>query len=407
MNAVTLSRFSVAIVVALAASGSFGEVIDDAVVVALGALPAQAACPPPPSWLRLDGARAASASFGEVIDDMAARDVVLLGEQHDNADHHRWQLHTLAALRARRPDMVIGFEMFPRRGQAVLDRWVAGELTPEGFLAEVGWEEVWGLPAHLYLPLFEFARMHRIPMLALNVERKLTASIAEKGFDAVPEREREGVSRPAAAPPEYLDELFEVYRSHAGVQGRNPETATKADAAFLHFVEAQQTWDRAMAQVLAARKPAAGNKPLAVGIVGSGHVRYGHGIPLQLRDLGIASVGTLLPLDDCAQVKPGLADAAFLLPKTLAAKPPPPRLGVRLEQHGNSVRIVEVTQGSLAERSGLQAGDTVVSAAGREISRVGALIDAVRGPPEGTWLPLEVKRGEQTREVLVKFPPKK
>ncbi len=66
---------------------------------------------------------------------MAGRAVVLLGEQHDDMDHHRWQLQTLATLHTLRPRMVIGFEMFPRRVQPVLDRWVAGELTEAEFLA--------------------------------------------------------------------------------------------------------------------------------------------------------------------------------------------------------------------------------------------------------------------------------
>jgi hypothetical protein len=52
------------------------------------------------------------------------RDVLLLGEQHDDADHHQWQLQVLAGLHALRPEMIIGFEMFPRRVQPVLDRWV-------------------------------------------------------------------------------------------------------------------------------------------------------------------------------------------------------------------------------------------------------------------------------------------
>ncbi|MGH8630304.1 MAG: ChaN family lipoprotein, partial [Burkholderiales bacterium] len=61
----------------------------------------------------------------------SARDVqyVLLGESHDQADHHRWQLHTLGMLLALRGSLVIGMEMFPREAQPVLDRWVAGELS--------------------------------------------------------------------------------------------------------------------------------------------------------------------------------------------------------------------------------------------------------------------------------------
>lgn len=379
-----------------------------ATLLTLTTFAAQAACPPPASWVRLDGERA-TASFMEVIDEMAKREVVLLGEEHDDADHHRWQLHTLAALHARRPDMVIGFEAFPRRVQPVLDRWVAGELTVAGFLSEVNWEEVWAVPAELYLPLFQFARLHRIPMLALNVERKLTETIADKGFDAVPESEREGVSRPAAAPPAYRDTLFEIYRAHAHIRGRSTEAATKTDAGFRQFVESQQTWDRAMAQALVAGRASTG-KAFAVGIAGSGHLRHGHGIALQLRDLGVASIGTLLPItarSECAELKRGLADAAFMVPEGAATKPPPPRLGVRLEQRDKTVRLIEVTKGSLAERSGLQAGDTVTAVAGQALTRVGPFIEAVRRQPEGTWLPLEIKRGAETREVLVKFPPKK
>src|SRR5512138_1330949 len=119
----------------------------------------------PASWQRLDGARPAAVAPDTLLDEVARRDLVLLGESHEEADHHRWQLHTLAALHSRRPDMVIGFEMFPRRVQPVLDRWVAGEVTPAQLLAETRWDEIWNVPAELYLPLFEFARVHRVPMV--------------------------------------------------------------------------------------------------------------------------------------------------------------------------------------------------------------------------------------------------
>jgi uncharacterized iron-regulated protein len=346
---------------------------------------------PAPGWLRLDSGRPTALAPGALIADMASRDVVLLGEHHDDADHHRWQLHTLAALHAQRPRMVIGFEAFPRRVQPVLDKWVAGSLTPAQFLAEVRWNEVWNVPAELYLPLFEFARLHRLPMVALNVERKLTETVAAKGWDAVPEAEREGLSRPAPAPKAYLDELERVHRQH------------KSDGTLANFVQAQQTWDRAMAQALAPHASGA----LVVGIIGSGHLRNGHGVPLQLRDLGVRRVATLLPLEvsRCKEAVAGLADAVFVLPHAAPVKPPPPRLGVQLAQEGDAVRLAEVTPGSLAERSGLRKGDLVAAAAGRPVKRVAELIGAVRAQPDGTWLPLQVRRGAEVHDLVVKFPP--
>ena len=78
---------------------------------------------------------------------------------------------------------------------------------------------------------------------------------------------------------------------------------------------------------------------------------------------------------------------------------------MRLEQRGDNVVLAEVTAGSLAERSGLRTGDIVISLAGKPIARVSAVIEAIRRQPEGTWLPLQVRRGARTQELVVRFPP--
>ncbi len=367
-------------------------------------------CLEPATWALLEGEKPRRVNAAEVIAAAAARDVVLLGEQHDDADHHRWQLQTLAALHARRPTMVVGFEMFPRRLQPVLDRWVAGELSTREFLRQSEWDKVWKLPPELYLPLFEFARLNRIPMLALNVEGKLTEAIAEKGWDAVPEDQREGVGRAAPATDAYRDFLFEVYREHGvrrGREGKEARPPSRGDPAFRYFVESQQTWDRAMAEVLARRASGAGERPLVVGIVGAGHIRNGYGVPHQLRELGVRNVGSLLPMPvavDCRIVKAGLADAVFAVPQPAPFVHEPPRLGVALEEADGGVRIAEVTAGSLADRSGLAKGDRVLMVAGSPVKRIPSVIQAVRLQPDGTWLPMQVRRGEATLEIVVKFP---
>ncbi|HSQ04928.1 MAG TPA: ChaN family lipoprotein, partial [Burkholderiales bacterium] len=117
-------------------------------------------CVPPSAWYTLEPDAPRLAKAGELLGAMAKRDVILLGEHHDDEAHHEWQLQTLAALHLLRPQMVIGFESFPRRIQPVLDRWVAGELTVKQFLEQSDWKNVWNLPAELYLPLFQFARIN-------------------------------------------------------------------------------------------------------------------------------------------------------------------------------------------------------------------------------------------------------
>jgi len=370
-----------------------------------------AACLAPAAWsLPADG-KPRPIGPGTLVADMANREVVLLGEQHDDDDHHRWQLQTLAALHAQRPDMVIGFEMFPRRIQPVLDRWVAGELSVKAFLEQAEWDKVWSTPPELYLPLFQFARLNRIPMVALNVERSLNKAITERGWDAVPESQREGVGRPAPASEAYRDYLFGVHRLHLSMRGDDEGQAKRGDAAFRRFVESQLTWDRAMAEALARRLPAADGapRPLVVGIMGSGHIRHGYGVPRQLRDLGVTRVGTLLPLPadfECEAIRAGLADAVFAVPQPADAQPEPPRLGVRLEEREGVVRIIEVTPGSLAEKSGLQNGDDLVEVAGVAPDKITPVVAQVRRQPSGTWLPMRVRRGGDTVDLVVKFPPK-
>jgi len=369
------------------------------------------ACLAPAAWYTLAGDKPRTAPARELLGDMARREIVLLGEQHDDAGHHQWQLQTLAALHVRKPQMVIGFESFPRRVQPALDRWIAGELTVKQFLEQTGWEKIWNFPSELYLPLFQFARINRIPMVALNVERTLTEAIANQGWDALPAAQQEGVSRPAPASNAYRDFLFEVFKAHSRRRAGETGTPDKNDTAFRFFVESQMTWDRAMAEALARRLDAGpGNvRPLVVGIMGSGHVRNGHGVPHQLRDLGVSNIATLLPVDtrqDCESIRQGFADGVYAIPEIPRDQPPPPRLGVRLEEVEGSVTLANVSAGSLAEQTGLKPGDRIVSIAGVPVVKMISLISAVRLQPDGTWLPMQIRRGTETLDVVIKFPPR-
>jgi len=332
----------------------------------------------------------------DLLTEMARRQVVLLGEQHDSGEDHRWQLDTLARLHARQPRMAIALEMLPRRLQPVLDSWLAGGLTESEFLARAEWRRMWGFDPGHYLPLFHFARMHRLPLLAVNVERSLVEAAGRQGWGGVPEAQREGVGRPAAPAPAYLEELRQVFAHH-------PERAG-GPMAFDRFVEAQTLWDRAMAQGMAEYLKTHGDA-LVVGILGAGHVRQGHGVAHQLKALGIARVAGLVTRDvdeGCEGMKAGLADAVFLV------RPPaanPPRLGIAMNMTGDAVAVTEVKAGSVAEQAGLKAGDLLLEVAGRPVKAMEDVRGAVQRQAPGTWLPLRVRRSGQDQELVARFPP--
>lgn len=339
----------------------------------------------------------------EVQRRLAEHDVILLGESHDRIDHHLWQLQAAAALLAEGRPLILAFEMLPRSGQAAIDRWTRGEGSEQEFLEASGYLTNWSMPAELYLPLFRFARANRLPMLGINVDRSLVARVAHGGWAAVEPGAREGVGDPAPAPEAYTRWLRQIWGDHQ----KEGDDAGVDEAALQRFIEAQLVWDRAFAEAIAAavrRHPEA----TVVGIIGSGHLERGFGVPHQLAALGVERVATLLPWDvdrDCTELGPDFATAVFGTEAVVAQAPPKPRLGVLLEPAEGGIRIAGVTPGSLAATAGLIEGDIVRAAAGRALQAVTQLQTIVARQAPGTWLPLRVGRAGSDIEIVVRFPP--
>jgi uncharacterized iron-regulated protein len=375
----------------------------------------------------LDPATGARRPAEQLMASLATRSIVLLGEIHDRVEHHRWQLHALAGLHAHRPELVVGFEMFPRAAQPALDDWSEGRSSEADFLKDSRWRQVWGYDPDLYLPLFHFARQNRLPMVAMNVSRDLVSRVGAEGWTAIPQDARQGVSDPAPATEAYRRSLALVFgakqeslpeghlppQDDNGAQGELSAERPDLDAIlesedFARFVEAQLTWDRAMAEALFEARRRNPNA-LVVGILGRGHIEHGHGVPHQLADLGEESVAVLFPLTAdaaCRVLEPGLADAVFLVaPEDSAeAEPAKPRLGIVIRQTEDGLRVLDVREDSVAEAAGLAVGDIILNAATFPVQRPAELIEIVQRQAPGTWLPLDVRRDGETRRFVAEFP---
>ncbi len=386
-------------------------------------------CRAPGAWIGMKTGEAMTpaAFFGGLM----SKPVVLLGEHHDSAEHHRWQLQTLAALHGRGAKLVIGLEMVPRRLQPVLDRWVRGELTEKAFLDAVEWRRVWGYDADLYLPLFNFARMNGVPLAALNVERALVSRVAAKGWAAVPGKEREGVTDPAPASAAYRRSLARVYARKEAIKAAKPTArhgkpaSLPAEAApeppidekklaeidkrpeFQRFVEAQLLWDRAMAEGLAAARTQH-DGALIVGVMGAGHIEHGYGVPRQLAALGIADSAALIPVEageECGKLAADYALAVFTLKTPESEAEERPRLGVMLGAGDGAALVTGVMPDSVAAATGLRKGDKITRAGGVAIRNAADLIEVVYRQAPGAWLPLTIRRGRKNIELVAKFAP--
>ncbi len=358
---------------------------------------AEPVCPEPGRWVVAgeDGQRSTS----EVLERYQDAQVILLGEQHDRAEDHRWQLHLLAALHGRRPDMSVGFEMLPRRSQDALDAWLRHELDEDDLLRQSNWFEVWGHASSLYLPLFQFARMHGIPAYGLNVDRDTVRRVGRDGWHEVPAAEREHVG-PAAEPPEaYVDEMRDVLAYHPAPDGVDEDDYLE------QFVRSQTVWDRAMAEKLA--EAAERHDGPAVAIVGRGHTEYGRGIPHQLADLGVERIVVLLPHrngEPCLDEPPYPAHALFGVTDSPSdTRIAAPRLGIAVTASEKGLTVTEVNRDGAADRAGIRQDDILIRAGDQELRERSDLLALLDRQQPGNMLTLEVLRDGSPQELLIEL----
>jgi uncharacterized iron-regulated protein len=224
---------------------------------------------------RIWDARAERYVAAEQVFERAAKSRhVLLGETHDNAEHHRLQLRVLEALAARGEKRVLAMEQFDSEHQAAIDAARAVGADAER-LADGGQFERKGWNWPLYKPLVEFALAHGWPLAGANLSRSDARAVV-----ADPARAR----LPAPAPAVLAALERDIVEGHCG--------AAPPAARLAGMVEAQRARDARMAEVLAAQRTA------TVLIAGIGHVRKDRGVPLYLPSGDPVSVAFVEVQDD-------------------------------------------------------------------------------------------------------------
>lgn len=213
-----------------------------------------------------------------LVERLAVARFVLLGEKHDNPDHHRlqaWVVQRLASA-GRRP--VVVMEMLDSSQQAALARHLRERPDDaQGLGAAVGFEAGWG-PWSLYRPIAEAALAAHLPLAAGNLSaaelRRASAPPGSDGNEAL----RRGLGLDRAYPEAARAELARLIAE--GHCGHVPASALPA------MIEAQRARDGALARSLAGA-----DERGAVLIAGTGHTRRDLGVPLVLR--GLAADATL------------------------------------------------------------------------------------------------------------------
>ena len=209
-------------------------------------------------------------SLPDAVFESISAQIFIVGEHHDNPHHHANQLAVIREIheKAEKP-LAIGLEMFETGYQEQLDQWVAGELDLEEFIRIYyeNWDEAW----LLYSDIFIYAQEHQIPLIGLNVPRKIVRKVAQKGFASLTPADMKqlpkGITCNVTQP--YENFIKRVFGWHG-----------KKNDSFTNFCEAQVLWDTAMAiNLLKFHEQAPDTKLVA--LAGDGH-SWKPGIPRQI-----------------------------------------------------------------------------------------------------------------------------
>jgi uncharacterized iron-regulated protein len=226
-------------------------------------------------------------SLDGLVRDLEGTKVITIGEQHDNRDHHTAQLRLIAALHEADMEVAVGFEQFGVRSQPGLDDWIAGKSGIDDLfeIYSLDWELNWW---PLYLPIFEYAREHEIPMVGLNIPREIVRQVASRGFSSLSAEQR-GKIRVLSCniDQKYQDTLSRLV-GHKRMQPGN--------TVFQKFCEAQVVWDTSMALNAVDYIKANPGRVLVI-LAGSFHA-WKRGIPEQIRRVADMPVKTILPSED-------------------------------------------------------------------------------------------------------------
>jgi serine protease DegQ len=106
---------------------------------------------------------------------------------------------------------------------------------------------------------------------------------------------------------------------------------------------------------------------------------------------GLEMIGTVMQMLSAFGMKPNFE----VVPRGF--------LGAELAAEKDEVIVKSVLAGGPADKAGLKAGDRIETAKGKSLHKPADLLEAVKKLPEGSSLKLNVKRGDDTKDITVEL----
>jgi uncharacterized iron-regulated protein len=244
--------------------------------------------------------------FETMLADLARADAVFVGEQHGDPNTHRLELAIVEGLTRRGVAVVVAMEMFERDVQGSLDQYAAGATTEEQFLKD---SRPWPRYAADYRPIVEFAKAHKLPIVASNVPRRVASEVGKTGLSAVDSLggDRRLAARELQCPTSgsYYDRFVDAMGGHAGPTS--------------NFYFAQCVKDETMGESVAETFHKTTGRVAIVHFDGAFHSDFGEGTAgsarrrMPGRRIAVVSIVPITDLDSARPAEADLKRADYLV----------------------------------------------------------------------------------------------
>ena len=196
--------------------------------------------------------------------------VIYVGETHDDALDHQYELELVRGLLKRKTKFAIGWEMFDTTQQSAIDAWASRVISFKEMISKTDFQKHWGIYSPVYEEILQIAGNANIPILALNAPPGLTRKIARG--EPLTAQERAMIPTGFVATEGGYKNFVAMMGNHPGLNKRD----------LRRFFAAQNTWDQTMAsRILDFERRNPGVQLLV--LTGRGHVSGGYGVPFYVR----------------------------------------------------------------------------------------------------------------------------
>lgn len=175
-------------------------------------------------------------SYKDMLKASEKAEVVLFGEEHNNAISHWLQLELTKDL-AERKQLILGAEMLEADNQKQVNQYLKGEINQKQLDTTA---RLWPNYKTDYKPLVDFAKAKNIPFIATNIPRRFASKVSKNGFEALTELTSEEKMWIAPLPilydpnlPGYV-EMLKMMGEHTSPN--MPKAQASKDATMAYFI---------------------------------------------------------------------------------------------------------------------------------------------------------------------------